>query len=303
MKISIIGAGKWGLALRHCLMQKHDVLVTSRTSKDLKNFVDLNTALESDYLVIAIAAQATRGWLKEHFVNHGQKILVASKGIDLATGRFLDDIYKDYASEENLSFISGPSFAAEVVQSLPTALVVASKNTASARSWADLFPDFTKIYTTKDVRGVEIAAAYKNVIAIAAGLCDGFALGHNARAALITRGLAEMTRFGSFFKAKKKTFLGLSGAGDLFLTASSELSRNYRVGLLLASGKKLDQILASLGEVAEGVPTTQAIYNIAAREKIYCPIVAELYKILHGGQDPRLSIKNLLARRQEKESL
>lgn len=300
MKISVIGAGKWGEALRHSLAQKNQTFITSRTKREIEDFVDLEFALKSDFLLMAISAQSTRVWLEKNFKYTGQKVLVASKGIDLETNQFLDDIYKQYVPEENLCFISGPSFAAEVIKSLPTALVIASKSKESASAWSELFPDFIKTYVSTDIKGVEVGGAYKNVIAIAAGLSDGMGLGNNARAALITRGLAEITRFGLNFGAQEETFLGLSGAGDLFLTASSELSRNYRVGYQLAQGKTLDEILIMLGEVAEGVPTTRAINKICKEKGLYAPIVSEVNEILDG-KNIKVSIERLLTRNKEEE--
>jgi glycerol-3-phosphate dehydrogenase (NAD(P)+) len=154
-------------------------------------------------------------------------------------------------------------------------------------------PSYIKAYVDSDVIGAEVAGAYKNVIAIAAGVCDGLELGNNARAALISRGLVEMTRFGEFFGAKKDTFLSLGGAGDLFLTASSNLSRNYRVGYGLAKGKSLEEVLKELGEVAEGVPTTKALVKIAQDKSIYLPIANEVSKLL-AGKEPKESLRDLL---------
>ena len=150
-----------------------------------------------------------------------------------------------------------------------------------------------KSYISGDTIGAEVSGAYKNIIAIASGICDGLKLGNNARASLIARGLVEMTRFGEYYGAQKDTFLGLSGAGDLFLTATSVLSRNYRVGLGLAEGKPLQQILEELGEVAEGVYTTEAVYKIVRKKHIYTPIANEVYHILEG-KDVHESLKDLL---------
>jgi len=220
--------------------------------------------------------------------------LVAAKGIEVKTGKFLNEVLKEFLPEENIAFISGPSFAAEVKQKLPTALVINSINLDLAKKFASFFPSYIKAYVSDDVVGAEVAGAYKNVIAIAGGICDGLELGNNARASLISRGLVEMDRFGEFFGAKKDTFLGLSGAGDLFLTASSKLSRNYRVGFGLAKGKSLDEILTELGEVAEGVFTSEAINNISKEKDIYTPIADEVYKILKG-KNPKDSLKDLLS--------
>jgi glycerol-3-phosphate dehydrogenase (NAD(P)+) len=294
MKIAIIGAGKWGQALYHAYSQDNDVVISSRHTKAIENFVPMSEALKCEYLVIAIPAQYVRGWMEKHFVDHGQKLLVAAKGIETSTGAFLNEVYGEFVSEDRLAFISGPSFAAEVQQSLPTALKISSTNKKLAQTYADALPSFIKGYVDDDVIGAEISGAYKNVIAIAGGVCDGLGLGNNARAALISRGLVEMTRFGEAFGARLETFLSLGGAGDLFLTASSTLSRNYRVGLGLAKGKSMDEILEELGEVAEGVPTAKAIYKISKDREIYLPIAAEVYAMIEEGKDPLESVKDLL---------
>ena len=294
MKIAIIGAGKWGQALYHAYSQDNDVVISSRNSKDIDNFVSMEEALKYEYLVLAIPAQFVRGWLEEHFVDNGQNILVAAKGIETSTGAFLNDIYGAFVSADRLAYISGPSFAAEVQQSLPTALMISSTNGDLAQTYADALPSFIKGYVSDDVVGAEVSGAYKNVIAIAGGVCDGLGLGNNARAALISRGLVEMTRFGEAFGAKAETFLSLGGAGDLFLTASSTLSRNYRVGLGLAKGQSMDEILEALGEVAEGVPTAKALHKIATDKEIYLPIASEVYAMIEMGKDPLESVKDLL---------
>jgi len=207
---------------------------------------------------------------------------------------FLNEIFEEYVEAENLAFISGPSFAKEVKENKPTALVIASKNLKLAEEFSKFFPPFLKIYTDSDVEGVEVAGAYKNVIAIASGICEGLNLGKNAKAALLARGLVEMDRFGEFFGAKKDTFLGVAGAGDLFLTANSTMSRNYRVGLNLAKGKHLNDILNKLGEVAEGVYTTKAIYELSKKHNIYTPIADEVYKIIYENKKPLKSLEDLL---------
>jgi glycerol-3-phosphate dehydrogenase (NAD(P)+) len=293
MKIAIIGAGKWGQALYHAYSQENEVVIHSRTPKEIENFVDLEEALSHEYLIMAIPAQAVRSWMEENFEDRGEKILVASKGIETSTGAFLNEVYGDFVTEDRLAFISGPSFAAEVQKSLPTALKISSINLELAEVYAQALPSFIKGYVDDDVVGAEVSGAYKNVIAIAGGVCDGLELGNNARAALISRGLVEMTRFGSYFGARTETFLSLGGAGDLFLTASSQLSRNYRVGFGLAQGKTIDKILEELGEVAEGIPTTKALYSIAQKKDIYLPIAHEVYNMLEG-KDPLKCVQDLL---------
>ena len=293
-KIGVIGAGKWGSALAFALSEKNEVFITSRTPREIKNFVSLDTILELEYLVIAIPAQQIASWLEENFVYKGQKILVAAKGIEASSGRFLNDIYSKYVPDENIAFLSGPSFATEVMQSLPTALVVNSHNEKLSVQFASFFPSFIKIYTSTDVMGAEVAGAYKNVIAIAAGVCEGLKLGKNAAASLISRGLVEMQRFGKVYGAKEESFVGLSGAGDLFLTASSTMSRNFRVGLGLTQGKTQQEILAELGEVAEGIGTAYALHKIAKEKDLYLPIAREVHALLEG-KNPHVSLRDLIA--------
>jgi len=295
MNFAVIGAGKWGQALYHAYSQNNDVVIYSRTPKEIENFVSLNEALDREHLILAIPAQFVREWLENNFEDRGQNILVAAKGIETSTGAFLNDIFSQFLPDERLAYISGPSFATEVKQSLPTALMISSTNLALAQTYADALPEFIKGYVDDDVVGAEVSGAYKNVIAIAGGVCDGFGLGNNARAALIARGLVEMTRFGEAFGARAETFLSLGGAGDLFLTASSTLSRNYRVGLGLAKGKSMDDILDELGEVAEGVPTAKALHKIAEDKDLYLPIAEEVYAMIEEGKDPHQSVRDLLS--------
>ena len=293
MDIGIIGAGKWGQALHFSFLENHNSYITSRTKRDIKNFTDCKTVLDKKYIVFALSAQHAKEWMKNNFIYSGQKLLVASKGIEAKTGKFLNEIFAEFLPVENLAFISGPSFASEVIKKLPTALVISSCSLKTAQEFEQFFPNFIKTYHDDDVIGAEIAGAYKNILAIASGVCDGLKLGNNARASLISRGLVEMSRFGVYFGAKKDTFLGLSGSGDLFLTASSELSRNYRVGKYLALGDSLQEILRKLGEVAEGVATTYAVKNISSKEGVYTPIANEVYEILEG-KSPLQSLKDLL---------
>ncbi|MCD6259153.1 MAG: NAD(P)H-dependent glycerol-3-phosphate dehydrogenase [Helicobacteraceae bacterium] len=293
MQIGVIGAGKWGSALAFALSEKNEVFISSRTPRDIKNFITMEEILKFEYLVIAIPAQEISQWLKEHFIFSHQKILVASKGIEASSGRFLNEIYEEYIPDTNIAFLSGPSFAVEVQKSLPTALVVNSKNEELSAKFASFFPSFVKTYTSTDVVGAEVSGAYKNVIAIAAGICEGLSLGKNAAAALISRGLVEMQRFGLAYGATEESFVGLSGAGDLFLTASSTMSRNFRVGLGLAAGKSQEEILEELGEVAEGIGTAYALYEIAKQKDLYLPIAREVHATLEG-KDPKASLRDLL---------
>ncbi|MCZ6149542.1 NAD(P)H-dependent glycerol-3-phosphate dehydrogenase [Campylobacter ureolyticus] len=292
-KIAVIGAGKWGSALFDAFSSQNKCVITSRTKKDIPNFVSLEEALKCEYLVFSLSSQITKSWLEKNFVYNNQKILVASKGINAKSGEFLHEIFAKFVSEGNLATLSGPSFSSEVLKKLPCAIVVSSKNDSLAKEFCSFFPHYIKAYSSDDVIGAEVCGAYKNVIAIASGICDGLNLGNNARASLISRGLVEIARFGKFFGAKDETFLGLSGAGDLFLTASSNLSRNYRVGFGLAQGKKIDEILEELGEVAEGILTSKAILKLANLHNIYTPIAREVALTIDG-KNPKKSLIDLL---------
>ena len=291
--ICVIGAGKWGEALQYALNKNQKCFITNRTLKNINNFISLDEALNCEYLIITIPTQYIRKWLNDNFIFRNQKVLVASKGIEANSGAFLQDIYKEYIPLDNLGFLSGPSFASEVIKGLPTAIVINSYALDLYNQFSKLFPSFIKTYYSNDIIGAEIAGAYKNVLAIASGICEGLNLGENAKASLISRGLVEMARFGMFYGANKDTFLGLSGAGDLFLTASSSLSRNFRVGLGLSQNKTLDIILDELGEVAEGVMSSQAIYKLSQENDIYTPIADEV-KLILDGKKPSQSLKDLL---------
>ncbi len=292
--IAVIGAGKWGQAIYQSISINHKCLITNRTKKELKNFCSLDEALDCRYIVMAISTQHISSWLEDNFTYKNQKILVASKGIEASSGKFLKEIYKKHIDTRNLCFISGPSFAHEVVAKLPTALVLNSTSKTLYDEFARFFPKFIKTYYSDDIIGAEVAGAYKNVVAIAAGICDGLELGANARASLISRGLVEMSRFGEVFGATADSFMGLSGAGDLFLTASSDKSRNYKVGLGLAKNMALDKILEDIGEVAEGVMTTKAINDICEAKNIYAPISYEVGQMLQG-KHPLKSLQDMLS--------
>ena len=293
--IGIIGAGSWGSAIFDALSIKNRVFITSRKKRNIKNFVSLEEIFKNEYIILVIAAQSIKK-KKKKYKNQleDKKILVASKGIDTKELKFLNEIFEEYIKNKNITFLGGPSFAKEVKEHKPTALVIAGEEKLS-KEFASFFPPFIKTYISDDIYGVEVAGAYKNVIAIAAGICEGLNLGENAKAALISRGLVEMDRFGEFFGAKKDTFLGVAGSGDLFLTANSTMSRNFRVGLNLAKGKILDDILNELGEVAEGVYTTKAIYEISKKEDIYTPIANEVYNIIYKQKKVKKSLEDLLS--------
>lgn len=294
-KISIIGGGAWGSALCFALAHSTDVNITSRRNifnnpNDFANTpynitqVDSSIALCSPFVIIAISTANLRHWLQsnKHFFQANTKYLFASKGIEEGSGAFVHQIALDFLPQENLAFLSGPSFAAEVRAKLPCALAIHAYDIKVAKDFGQFFPSFIKPYAGQDIIGAEVSGAYKNVLAIAGGICDELKLGNNAKAALLARGLIEMERFGRYFGGQIQTFLGLEGAGDLFLSANSTLSRNYRVGVGLAQGKQIEVILRELGEVAEGVRTAYAIAEVAKAHNIYVPIVNEVVGILQG---------------------
>ncbi len=299
--VAVIGGGIWGRALSYALSQKNDVgIVSRRELRFLNSFpthkvtqISLESALKCDYIVIAIKSEAMREMLSKMRFGRESVVLIASKGIEVESGAFMSDIFDEVCKHKNVGYLMGPSFASEVLEGMPCALTIHTK--AKIQGAVKIFPNFIKVYVNDDVIGGEVAGAYKNIIAIAAGISDGLKLGNNAKASLIARGLVEMARFGEFFGAEESTFLGLSGAGDLFLTTNSILSRNYRVGNELSKNIPLNRILDSLGEVAEGVLSTKAVVRLAKKHNIYTPIAAQVYEILEG-KNPRLSVKELLLR-------
>ncbi|WP_297809983.1 NAD(P)H-dependent glycerol-3-phosphate dehydrogenase [uncultured Helicobacter sp.] len=290
-KISVFGGGAWGKALHFAFSQANDCYIVSRKNLGIKSQITSQEAQNSDFFIVAIASSALHTWLATSPLPTHAKILVASKGI--AQGQFVSEIFENFYPQSKLCFLAGPSFAKEVQASLPCALNVHSSEINNAKEWLGLFPNSIKPYACNDVIGGEISGAYKNVIAIASGICEGMKLGNNARSSLVARGLVEMTRFGKYFGAQDSTFLGLSGAGDLFLTANSILSRNFRVGIGLASGRTLPIILKEIGEIAEGVKTSQEIYSISQKHNIYTPIAKEVALIMKG-KNPKQSLNDLM---------
>ena len=225
-------------------------------------------------------------------------VISASKGLeDDSALRMSEILAQELSRPERIAALSGPNLAVEVARGIPTASVAASESAESAQACQALFsgPAF-RVYTSSDLLGVELAGAMKNVIAIAAGICEGLGFGDNSRAALMTRGLAEITRLGTALGAQTTTFLGLAGVGDLIATGGSRLSRNYRVGIGLGEGRPLDSVLGEIGQVAEGVPTTRAICLLASKTGIEMPISAALFKVIFESASARDLIPNLMLR-------
>lgn len=233
----------------------------------------------------------------------GTLVVSAVKGIENETLLTMTQVMEDILARQktgrilHLGVLSGPSFAVEVALEQPTAITTAFADKNAARAVQQLFStSFFRVYTSSDVIGLEICAAMKNVVAIAAGICDGLGFGQNTRAALITRGLAEITRFGVHLGAHPLTFSGLGGLGDLVLTCTGDLSRNRTVGLKLGQGKSLEQALTEMTMVAEGVRTTRSCYNLASRHGVEMPILEQTYQVLYSGKDCRQAVQELLLR-------
>lgn len=229
----------------------------------------------------------------------GQAVVSLTKGIERSTLKRMTELMAECfpPGPRPLAVLSGPSFSREVAEGHPTALVLASSEADWARRWQRLLSGPSlRLYTSRDVIGVELAGAVKNVIAIAAGISDGLGFGHNARASLLTRGLAEIARLGQRLGARPRTFSGLAGMGDLVLTCTGHLSRNRRVGLELGAGRRLRDIIADMRAVAEGLTTTVSAFYLARREGIEMPITEQVQAVLYRGKDPRRALADLMAR-------
>ena len=327
MRIAILGAGAWGSALAISFSGRHDVSLWARgethaalgrerrspylPDHPIPSSVRIESALAKaiDGTQLVLVATSTSGLpdVCRHVARAGvdADLLWACKGFDAATGRMPHQVVADeLPGARRLGALSGPSFASEVARGLPAALVVASRDAAFAATAASaLNSERFRLYSTTDLIGVELAGAVKNVIAIAAGICDGLELGLNARAAVVTRGLAEITRLGVASGGLPETFAGLAGLGDLVLTCTGALSRNRAVGLRLAQGKQLPAILAELGHVAEGVQSAEAVMGLARARNVEMPIAHAVNDVLCGKLAAKQAVQALLARDPRPESL
>ncbi len=329
MRCAVVGAGAWGTALADLLArnglpvtlwareadvvesinQRHEnarFLAGFKLDAALAGTGDLAHAVTGAELIVYAApshvlrdiARATAPAVGRNAI-----LVVASKGIERETLSIMTDVVAGELAGRALVALSGPSFAAEVAARQPTAVVAASTDADAAEHAQQVFSaDDFRVYTSDDVVGVELGGALKNVMAVATGIVEGLGLGFNSRAALITRGLAEMTRLGLALGAQPATFAGLAGLGDLVLTCTGALSRNRAVGVELGEGKSLDDILASRETVAEGVLNTRSAAALAAREGVEMPIVAAVHRILFDGQPPRRAIGQLMTRELRAES-
>lgn len=327
---AVLGAGSFGTCLASLGAREHDVKIWARRDdvaesinrdhrnprylseyplpENLEATTDLRDALSGRELVIvAVPSTSLREVMETAgpWIEPGAILVSAVKGIEFETGLTMHGILEDVLPEEHhprLVALSGPSFAAEIAQQKPTVVTLACAEEAYAISvQATLSSPWFRCYTNTDVVGVEIAGALKNVIAIAIGMCDAQKGGYNARAALMTRGLAEITRIGVALGATPETFLGLSGMGDLLLTCTGDLSRNRRVGLGLGEGRRLEEIVEELGEVAEGVHTTRAAVRLAARLGVDAPITSQVRAVLDGEKTPQEAGLALMTRQLKSE--
>jgi glycerol-3-phosphate dehydrogenase (NAD(P)+) len=327
--IAVLGAGSWGTALaNHCARVGHDVHLWGREPALVEEIADarenprylpgiglskaiaitssIETALDGAAMVIAaIPSHGMRGVLRRAASEVGRNAVLvsATKGLETdSLDRMSQVIAGELGTERAIVVLSGPSFAAEVARGLPTAVVAASTDPKAAGRVQDALkgPTF-RVYATDDVPGVEFGGALKNVIAIAAGAVEGLGLGHNAMAALITRGLVEMSRLACAEGSRRDTLSGLSGLGDLVLTCTGDLSRNRRVGIELGRGRSLDDILSHMRMVAEGIRTTRAALALGARHGVELPIAAQMAAVLDGHTSPKDAVEALMLRRQRQE--
>jgi glycerol-3-phosphate dehydrogenase (NAD(P)+) len=325
--ITVIGAGSWGTTLAYLLSDKgYDVTLWAhekdlaetmdktrinstylpdiRLPDDLKITNDLTEAVKkARYIVNAVPAQYTRAVFSEA-VRHifDEAIIVSiSKGIEKGTLLTVSSILREL-SGHTVAALSGPSFAKEVIKKMPAAVTLATEDKNTGFELQEVFnTNSFRVYTHDDIIGVEIGGALKNVMAIATGISDSLGFGNNARATIITRGLAEMTRLGVAMGAQEKTFSGLSGIGDLVLTCTSPLSRNYTVGVKLGEGMKLKDILTRTKSVAEGVATAGSAYELSRKYQIELPIIEQVYMVLYDNKDPFFAAKDLMDRSLKSE--
>jgi len=322
MNIAVLGAGAWGTALAICLSARHRVTLWTHNVEHLAELVALRTnqrylpgqplpdsirlvsalseALEQAELVFVVVPVAgLRTTLQQMAtLNPLVSLILACKGFETDSAKLPCQVVEEiYPAGITCGVLSGPSFAWEVAKGLPTALTLASHDEIFARNVAgEIRTASLRVYSGSDVIGVEVGGALKNVIAIAAGISDGIAFGNNARAALITRGLAEITRLGMALGGRRETFTGLTGIGDLILTCTGNLSRNRRVGMMLAAGRQLEEILPEIGHVTEGVYTVREAYGLGQRLQIDMPVTQAVYSILYEQVPVEMAIKDMLDR-------
>lgn len=320
--ISVFGAGSWGTALAIHLAKMHaKVCLWGRNKQQLGTMVErrenadylpnvslpanltltseLKQACQSEHFLIAVPSHAFVGFLEQvaHLLPSNSKLVIATKGLNPLSNQLLSNDIARLLPGHVSAILSGPSFAKEVAHGLPTAVTIASQQLDMANCGRKLFHgESFRVYTSQDVVGVQLAGAVKNVLAIAAGISDGLGFGANARVALITRGLAEMSRLGGALGAQHKTFMGLSGMGDLILTCTDNQSRNRRFGLALGQGMSVDAAQESIGQVVEGRHNARQVYLLAKEQSVEMPISQQVMNILAGDETPQDAVHALLSR-------
>lgn len=327
---AILGAGSWGTALamqiarcghRAVLWGRDPACIEAmRAARSNERFLpglkipdgvepegSLQRAVgSSEELIVAVPSQAFTAVVESlsAHMREGQGISWACKGLEPGSGRFLHEVARHILGDRApLAVITGPSFAVEVARNLPTAVTVAATDESYAARIASLLHGGSfRAYTSDDIKGAELGGAVKNVLAVATGISDGLGLGNNARAALITRGLAEMMRLGQALGAQEKTLMGLAGMGDLVLTCTGDLSRNRRLGLALGRGENLRAALDEIGQVVEGVGTSEEVWRLGRFHQVEMPISEQVYGIIHKGWDPSEGVRRLLSREQKSET-
>jgi len=325
MRITVLGAGAWGTALARMLaLSQHEVTLWDYFAENLteirragrnERFLpgialpplrslepDLGKAVDGAKLVVvAVVSKAFREVTRQ-LAGFGGCVVSVTKGIEYETGLTMSGILKVTAPQARIAALSGPTLALEVACGVPTAIVAASADLATAQAVQAIFhrPAF-RVYTSADVLGVELGGALKNVIAIGAGVCDGLGFGDNSKAALITRAIVEIRRLGVACGAQAETFAGLSGLGDLIVTCVSKLSRNRTLGERLGRGEKLSDIIASTPSVAEGVPTARSAYQLARKHNVVTPIIDEVHAMLYEGKNIEQAVQDLTGRESKAE--
>ncbi|MDP4181896.1 MAG: NAD(P)H-dependent glycerol-3-phosphate dehydrogenase [Bacillota bacterium] len=329
-KISVIGAGSWGTALSVLLAKNgHNVRMWSydkdeadslnihrenmlklpgvKLPEDVYCTNDIEEAMkDSQAVIMVVPSQTMRANAKEisRYTKKGQIIVTCSKGLEEGSFLTMSDIIKEEVPEAKIVALSGPSHAEEVGREIPTAVVAASLDENASLFVQDIFmsPMF-RVYNNSDIIGVELGGAIKNVIALCAGISDGLGFGDNTKAALMTRGIAEMSRLGELMGAKAKTFSGLAGIGDLIVTCTSMHSRNRRAGILIGNGKSLEEALSEVKMVVEGVTTTKAAYHLAKKLDVEMPITTQAREVLFNGKNAKKAVVDLMMRDKKYETM
>jgi glycerol-3-phosphate dehydrogenase (NAD(P)+) len=328
--MTVVGAGSWGTALAIRLASRHDTIlwghepdVMAKLASTRENSACLpgiafpdKLVIETDLLaavrscrdiLIVVPSHAFREVILRlaGLLEADARIAWATKGLELGSGKLMSAVLEEeLGTKYPAAVVSGPTFALEVARGLPTALTVASNNPAFANDLAArLHGDAMRVYTSDDMLGVQLGGTVKNVLAIASGITDGLQLGANSRAALITRGLAEIIRLGDAMGARRETLMGLAGVGDLTLTCTDDLSRNRRLGLALGRGVDLEIAIREIGQVVEGLNTAREVMQLARQYRVDMPISEQVYRVLHEGLAPQAAVQNLLSRDIRPESV